>query len=254
MKILVTGAAGFIGRHLVTHLAARHEVIALTRSEVHAASNKQWATVAMDLAGPLETRRLPTRIDAIISLAQANVTFPESADSLFAVNTAAVQHLLDYAKRAEIRRFVLASTGDVYGTRSGMCRESDDVFPKSFYAVTKYAAELLTAPYSDYFQSCVLRLFQPYGPGQSGRLLQRLAECIRHGQSIRLNQEGRPLLSPIYITDVTTAFETASQCDYSGVLNVAGETIVAYVTCRNASARCWESRLSSRRREKRWVI
>ena len=57
-------------------------------------------------------------------------------------------------------------------------------------------------------------------------MLQRLAECIRHGQSIRLNQDGRPLVSPTYITDVTTAFETASQCDYSGVLNVAGETIV----------------------------
>lgn len=226
MKILVTGAAGFIGRQLVAHLAGRHEVIALTRSETQAEPGRQWAAVAMDLARPLEAHRLPSRVDVIINLAQANVPFPEFADKLLAVNTAAVQQLLDYARSAEARRFVLASSGDVYGARIGKCRESDEPFPKSFYGVTKYAAELLTQPYSDYFQSCMLRLFQPYGPAQTGRLIPRMAEHIQHGQPIRLNRDSRPFLSPIFITDVIAAFERASLCDYSGVVNVAGETIV----------------------------
>jgi len=226
MKILVTGAAGFIGRQLVAHLAGRHEVIALTRSETQAEPGRQWAAVAMDLARPLEPHRLPSRVDVIINLAQANVPFPEFADKLLAVNTAAVQQLLDYARSAEARRFVLASSGDVYGTRLGLCRESHEAFPKSFYGVTKYAAELLTQPYSDYFKSCLLRLFQPYGPAQKGRLMPRMAERIQDGQPIRLNRDGRPFLSPVYVTDVIAAFEAASLCDYSGVVNVAGDTVV----------------------------
>lgn len=227
VKILITGASGFIGSHVVALLRKRHEVFAVVRSPQKLALDDNVACVVMDLAQRLDEGKLPAQMDVIIHLAQANVPFPEGANELLAVNTAAAQHLLDYGYRAGAQQFILASTGDVYGRRSGRCKEGDAAAPESFYAVTKYSAEMLTQAYSDYLRGCVLRLFQPYGPGQSGRLIPKLAERIREGKAIRLNQGDRPHTSPVWIDDVACAIELAIDGSASGVLNIAGDRSVS---------------------------
>lgn len=227
MKILITGAAGFIGRDLTQSLSTRHEVIALARRAEQAGLGRGLSLIAMDLTGPLNIPALPTQVDVIIHLAQANVTFPEAANELFAVNTGVTQQLLDYGRRTGAQQFILASTGDVYGSRLGLCRESDMAAPVSYYGATKYASELLVNAYASYLKPCVLRLFQPYGPGQVNRLIPRLADRIRQAQTIRLNQGNRPHVTPIYIDDVVSTFEMAIDLSYAGRLNVAGNTVVS---------------------------
>ncbi len=227
MRIVVTGAAGFIGHYLTASLSARHEVIALARKVEKANLAGNASLIEMDLTGVLKTEALPTQVDVLIHLAQANVAFPEAANELFAVNTSATQQLLDYARRAGAQHFILASTGDVYGPRLGLCRESDAAAPVSYYGVTKYASELLGNSYASYLKPCVLRLFQPYGPGQVNRLIPKLADRIRQGQTIRLNQGNRPHVTPIYIDDVVSAFERVIALSYAGLLNVAGDTVVS---------------------------
>ena len=180
----------------------------------------------MDLARPLDMRVLPARIDVIVHLAQANVSFPAGANELLAVNTGSTQRLLDYGRRAGARRFILASTGDVYGRRFGPCRESDPVAATSYYALTKQAAEILTQAYAGYFQTCIFRLFHPYGLDQSDRLIPRLADAIRQGKAIKLNEDDRPRLTPIYVDDVVRAIELAIDSSYSGIVNVAGDSVV----------------------------
>src|SRR6266508_3056562 len=106
MRVLVSGAAGFIGRHLVGHLSAEHEVVALVRPHRDASSvpsapplplgeNKCASrgrgegiitTVPLDLRRSLDLDALPSSVDVVIHLAQANVRFPDAADELFAVN------------------------------------------------------------------------------------------------------------------------------------------------------------------------
>jgi nucleoside-diphosphate-sugar epimerase len=225
MRVLVTGATGFLGRHLVPRLAERHEVVALVR-DPQASVPAATVVVVADLRLPLPRAALPARVDGVIHLAQANVLFPQEASGLFAVNTGATLALLDYARLAGARRFVLASTGDVYGPHREPRREVDALAPASFYATTKVCAEALTRAFEPYLSSCALRLFRPYGRGQAGRLLPRLVQAIRERRPIDVCGTGGPRLTPTYVGDVVTAFERALAGSFAGCVNVAGDEIV----------------------------
>ena len=224
MKILVTGASGFIGGFLVPRLSVQHEVVALGRATDELRIGGKVEIVAMDLSRGFDDGLLPGTTDVIIHLAQANVTLPDSANEMFAINTASTQLLLDYARRARVKRFIFGSSGDVYGTRVGFAEESDWTHPEGFYAVTKRASELLLLSYRDYFQPCVLRLFHPFGPGQLNRLMPKLADRIRSGESVRLNRGEGPHFTPLYVADVITAIVRAVDSSFAGVVNLAGDT------------------------------
>jgi nucleoside-diphosphate-sugar epimerase len=227
MKILVTGATGFIGRPLVSRLAGRHEVYALARRPEAVTGEPRARAVQADLAAPLPAGRLPESVDAIIHLAIAKVPYPEAAVEMFAVNTAATLQLLDYGRRAGARHFVLVSSGDVYGRRAGFCKEIDPAAPTSFYAVTKYSAEMLARSYAEHLVPCVLRLFRPYGPGQVNRLIPNLAQRMREGRPVQVPPPGRARQTPVYLADVLTALERVLEARYGGVLNIAGDEVVS---------------------------
>ena len=223
MKIVVTGGAGFIGRHLLSRLSDGNEVIAVVRDGSQVFLKEKASLVVMDLARPLDVSVLPSKIDVLVHLAQANVTFPEGANELMAVNTSATQQLLDYGRRAGAQQFIFASTGDVYGPQLGLSKETDAASPTNYYGVTKYAAELLVQSYSPYMVPTVLRLFQPYGPRQAGRLIPKLMERIRQKEPVQLHNEGRPRMTPVYVDDVTHAIQRAIDVAYGGILNIAGD-------------------------------
>ena len=222
MRILITGASGFIGRRLVARLRDHHEVLALVR-ERQKAPDPAASEIVMNLAEQLNTSLLPSSVDVVIHLAQANASFPDGANELFAVNTSSTQQLLDYARRSGTKQFILASTGDVYCKRFGPSKETDDVHPESYYGKTKHAAESIVQSYSGYIHACIMRLYQPYGPGQSDRLIPKMADRIRRHEVIKLNEDARPRVTPIYIDDVTHAIERAMDSSFAGTINVSGD-------------------------------
>jgi UDP-glucose 4-epimerase len=238
MRILITGATGFVGRRLIPRLLPDHEIVALVRSAAHADFANGVAVRTVDLARPIDFDRLPERTDVIIHLAFAEHQFPELATPAFAVHTAATQQLLDYGRRVGAKHFIFASSGDVYGRDLvGASRETDAVRPDSFYGVTKFAAEMLVGAYGGLMTPCVLRLYQPYGPGQSGRLIPRLGEQIRAGRPIRVHPGKRPHLSPTYIDDVTHALCRAVAAELQGVYNLAGDEVVSIQSLASAIGR-----------------
>src|SRR6266849_4324884 len=133
MKVLVTDASGFIGSHFISRISKRHEIFALMRNPPKNPTCENVSTIKVDLAQPLDHTVLPAGIDMIIHLAQANVFFPAAANEFFAVNTSATQQLLNYGRLASAKRFLLASSGDVYGRRTGFCKETDSLAPIDFY-------------------------------------------------------------------------------------------------------------------------
>jgi nucleoside-diphosphate-sugar epimerase len=222
MRILLTGATGFVGGRLISLLGGRgHELICLQRpgSAVPAGVTPLHG----DLARSQSTAALPT-VDTIIHLAQSHQyhNFPVAAADIFAVNTIATAHLLDLARRAGVQQFIMASTASVYSAGNGPCQEEAGLQPTDFYAATKLAAEMLLHPYERYFRTCALRLFAPYGPGQRNRLIPTLFQRIRERQPVTLDGEAGGLqLSVAYIDDVAATFQAAAEQGWRGTYNVA---------------------------------
>jgi len=227
MRILLTGATGYIGSRVAARLSERHEIFAVVRDGATVLPSRSIVPIHADLFAPLDRNRLPQGIDVVAHLAQHNGSFPLDGRELFAVNTARAQELLDYGIRNGARQFVLASSGDVYGYRQDACAEADPVSPSSFYAITKYAAEMLAQQYEAHLDTTILRLFTPYGPDQTGRLVPAVAARVLRGEPVKIHLGNRPFLTPTYIDDVVGAFETAMESPASGIFNIAGDAQVS---------------------------
>lgn len=236
MKILVTGATGFIGQHLVPVLAKTHQVVALTRSKQQVFSNVEW--VVSDFCGDFDFSSLPA-CDGVIHLAQSEYyrEFPERANDIFNVNVASTQMLLDYAAKCGCKHFIIASTGSVYEPYLGGLSESDVISPTSYYSRSKWASEVLAGSYLSQFSVASLRLFFPYGSGQKDKLIPTLIERIRKNDSIDLyGPEEGMVITPTHINDVIQAFEMALMDAWSGTVNIASNEVLSLRKITNVLA------------------
>jgi len=224
VNILVTGAAGFVGTHLLPALVdAGHSAHGVVRRAGTLQPSDGVHEVVRDLVRPFDGGALPSA-DAIVHLAQANVRFPDGARELYAVNTVATQALLDHA-RACGAHFVLASTGSVYGFTDHPVDEDDPLLGQDFYSLTKIQSEALVEAYRPYVGSAILRLFAPYGPGQHGRLVPSLITRIRERLPVTLNGGGQPHVSPIFVDDVVRVILATIARQEQLVANVAGDEV-----------------------------
>ena len=227
-RILITGAAGFIGSRLVSTLQARHELYALIRPKTQREKLARVNWVEHDISRPLDEARLPDRVDAIIHLAQSRRyrEFPEGGKDIFDVNIRSTFQLLEYARRVGAKHFLFASSGGVYGYSYERFVETDPVNPLNFYLSSKYTSELLIANYQPFFHTVVFRFFFVYGPGQVGMLIPNLLSKVMKGELITI--EGNPGLriNPIYIEDALSVFEPALNLCTSALFNVTGDEII----------------------------
>jgi nucleoside-diphosphate-sugar epimerase len=222
MRILLTGATGFVGRHLVGDLAARHDVVCLVRAPSADVTPAGTNRIVADLTDPALARRLPSAVDVVVHLAQAYRPFPDDAAELFAVNAGSTVALAEYGRRAGVRRVVLASSGSVYRPAREALRESAPTVPTAFHPTTKLMAEMALRHYEQYFGVATLRLFCPYGPGQVDRLVPRMIESVRGGRPVTLSRGGEPRINPIYVSDLVRVLAAAVEDMRSYTVNVAG--------------------------------
>jgi UDP-glucose 4-epimerase len=234
VRILLTGATGFIGSRLLPALSAEHDVVCLTRREPASelAAAAEW--IEQDLSRSLDNAGLPGRVDVVVHLAQSPRfrDFPAGARDIFAVNVAATFSLLEYARDAGAELFVLASTGGVYGT-SVRARESDPVQPAAsdsrlgLYLASKQAAEALLGSYSGLLRAVIVRPFFVYGAGQPPTLMRVLADRVVRDQEVTIQGKPGMRINPIYVGDAVRALAAAIESPGAGVFNVAGYEIVS---------------------------
>jgi len=229
MRILLTGATGFLGSRVARLLAGRHEVFATTRGQP---VGEGAVPLLVDLCAPPRAEAWP-RVDAIVHLAQAGdyAEFPSGAGEVFAVAAAATQTLLDHAVRTGTRRFLYASTGGLYAPSSRPLRETDPVEiapgPLAHYFACKRAGELLLASYAGCLDVTAMRIFFCYGPGQSERMLMpRLARSILTGCAVALQGEHGLRLNPVFVDDAAAVVAGLVERGTAEVVNIAGPQVV----------------------------
>lgn len=239
MRIVVTGAGGFIGRRLVRRLVAEaHEVIAIVHPDSVTRVRIGLPSSGIDLLPldlqDLDPAGLPAAADALITLGQARAfrDFPAKAEEIFAVNVVANLRLLQWAIGARVPRVVHASSGGIYGgRRKETFHESDLVAvdsPLGFYLGSKLCAEIVLQNYRHYFDSAmILRPFFVYGPGQRRDMfIARLVDSVRSGSAIRLQGPNGLRVNPVYVDDAADAFAAALGLAGYHLINLGGPDVL----------------------------
>lgn len=244
-RVVVTGAAGFIGSHLVDALLARgHEVIALDRRDLHdevAAENlagavdyERFCLRTVELA-TADLEPLMSRVDTLFHLAAVpgvrGSWGPRFSDYVTS-NVMATQRLLAACEHSGVRRLVFASSSSVYGTASRPSREGDPTGPISPYGVTKLAAEQLCLAHAGRPEShltvAALRYFTVYGPRQRpGMAINQALLGALTGVSVPLYGDGTQRREFTYVDDIVTATLAAATADVTAaVVNIGGGSSV----------------------------
>ena len=219
MDILLTGASGFVGRHLAVALAKEHRVIPLNRRPTGAEGE-----IIHDFAQPLTLDRLPRRVDLIIHTAGLVGLQASSSPLCWRVNVDATVELGDYAIRAHAKKFILFSTGGVYRPTEQHLTEQSVVGPPDAYTQSKLAAEMASQSFKEDFDVQILRLFFPFGPTQRGRLIPNLIQRVSRNEPIHLTNEiGQPFVTPLYIDDLVEYVRRVLLVSESFVANLAGQ-------------------------------
>lgn len=191
MRVLVTGASGFIGRALTRHLLVRgHAVRALVRRADEAGIPAEAEKVTGDMLDPSSLDRAARNMEGIAHLACATGVARESAAR--AVNVEGTRALLEAARRGGARRFVFVSSISARRARMGP------------YGRTKRQGEALVA--ASTLDWVILRPSLVYGPGEDG-LFARLSRTVRSARFFPVVGDGRIPLDPIEVSDVCVVIE-----------------------------------------------
>jgi UDP-glucuronate 4-epimerase len=240
MKILVTGAAGFIGFHLSNVLVkqghqvvgmdnindyydvnlkyARLEVLGIDRvsaenwrKTVSSSSydNFTFQRLGLEDKEGLEALFSSSNFEVVCNLAaQAGVRYSlENPNAYVDSNLVGFVNILECCRHNKIKHLVYASSSSVYGTNTKIPFSTEDAVdhPISLYAATKKSNELMAHTYSHLFElpTTGLRFFTVYGPwGRPDMALFLFTEAIVEGKSLKVYNHGNMERDFTYVADI----------------------------------------------------
>jgi dTDP-glucose 4,6-dehydratase len=224
MRILITGAAGFLGSHLCDRLLLEgHEVIGLdnfitgnAENITHLMGNEKFLFYKHDVSNYIF---IPGKVDAVLHFASPASPNPQSPSGYFNLPIQTMKagalgtHNCLGLARANNARFLLASTSEIYGdplvhpqteTYAG---NVDPVGPRAVYDEAKRFAESLTMAYhrAHDVDTRIVRIFNTYGPRmdlEDGRALPNLLKQALLGQPLTVYGDGSQTRSFCYVDDL----------------------------------------------------
>ena len=234
-KVLVTGADGFIGSHLVEQLVAGgSDVRALV--QYNSFSNWGWLddspvrnaieVIAGDVRDPGQMRKISVGVDTVYHLA-ALIAIPysyQAPSSYVDTNVQGTLNVLQAAVEANVSRLVHTSTSEVYGTaRYVPINEKHPLQAQSPYSATKIAADALAFSYYSSFglPVTIARPFNTYGPRQSARAVipTVITQILAGKRNLKLGSL-HPTRDFNYVLDTCRGFIGLANC-----AEAAGKTI-----------------------------
>jgi UDP-glucuronate 4-epimerase len=242
MRILITGAAGFIGFHLTRYLLSNDVAVVgldnfndyysvtlkydrLSQLGIEESVISDQEAINSSLFPKLSFQKVDItnqeRLDEIFNTskpdivchlaAQAGVRYSlENPSSYAQANLLGFFNVLEAARKYKVKHFIYASSSSVYGLNEKFpLEETDSVdHPVSLYAATKRSNELMAHAYSHLYQlpTTGLRFFTVYGPwGRPDMALIKFTKAIYEGSVISLYNQGNMMRDFTYIDDVIAA-------------------------------------------------
>jgi UDP-glucose 4-epimerase len=235
MRVLITGGAGFIGRHICQHFQDRAEVRVLDNLRSGFESNLSRLQCQLIVGSILDrdlVREAMKGVDIVFHLA-AMVSVQESVQKpteCAEINTRGTAIVLEEAARARAKKLIFSSSAAIYGDNPTIPKiESMLAEPKSPYATAKYEGERHCRSFTDEgrLATVSLRYFNVFGPYQNPRseyaaAVPAFIEKAIRNEPITIFGDGRQTRDFIYVKDVVAAnafFALTSEA--TGVFNVA---------------------------------
>lgn len=246
MRILVTGAAGFIGSTTATALLGRGDDVigvdsltdyydpARKRQNVAASVEAGMRFIEGDLL-TLQLDELLSDADVVVHLAGqpgVRASWGASFDEYLQLNVHTTQRLLEASRRSAISRFVYASSSSVYG-QAGSYPTDESMLPRPFspYGVTKLAGEHLVSLYRENYAlpTVSFRFFTVYGPRQRPDMaFSRFFASAIAGTPVTVYGDGTQVRDFTFVGDVVNALLRVSSHEgqLPPVMNLAGGSSV----------------------------
>ena len=226
MKIAVTGATGFIGRHVRNELAKTdHEVVLVARkiervSEITASESIVTADLHQERTDWFELFKMP---DVVLHLAWGGL--PNYMDPYHVeVELPKQSKFLKVLIESGLKKLVVTGTCYEYGMLSGALSEDQETNPNTPYGIAKdkLRKELFELQAAKWFDLTWTRIFYPYGEGQSSHSLYSLMKSRANSSNLEIqlsNSEGiLDFISVVKLSEILTIFTL--NVDNAGVVNL----------------------------------
>jgi len=224
---LVTGASGFIGSAVETALLGRGNVTGLSRTSCAQAG---IPVIAHDLATPLPPQ---PQLEGAVVIHCAAELHARDWERHWSSNVVATANLLDWSRRHGAARFILFSTGGVYGYHAGRrMRETDPAAPVDGYGHSKYLAEVVSRSYAQLFglEVVIFRLYFPFGAGRGSGVFRLVGDALREGSRLHIKRDGVPRMTPVHLADVADAvLHSVAPAFPAGCYNLCGDHDISFL-------------------------
>ena len=216
-RVLITGAAGFIGSHLTQRLMQEGFEVGILKRE----NSDVWrikdlldniAAYDVDLRDTQEVSKAVShfRPDVIFHLATYYTVEhkPQEVSLMVDTNVLGTINLLEASKESMVKLFVNTSSCFVYKESKEKLRENADLSPLNLYALTKIQAEQACSFYAEEYglKTITFRLFPPYGPADhERRLIPYVIKSLLEGKKLKLTT-GTQRWDFVYVGDIIEAY------------------------------------------------
>ena len=247
MRVLVTGAAGFLGSHLCDALLAEgHAVVGvdnfLTGSEsnlAHLRNDSRFEFREHDITEPFDLGK----VEFVFNFASpaSPVDYAEHGIETLKAGAHGTMSALEVAKKYSAK-FLQASTSECYGDplehpqKESYWGNVNPIGPRSVYDESKRYAEALTAAYRRYYrtETKIVRIFNTYGPRlqlNDGRLISNFMKQALRGEDITVYGDGSQTRSFCYVSDEIDGILRLANSDLAGPVNIGNPNEFTILEC-----------------------